>query len=326
MKYVAVVHAYNEEESITRVVNALCELIPNPMCIVLVDDGSTDGTHYRLLRMVKKWKGLVSLYRITSPKLTHAYLCRSRAFRLAVEKATAIVPDWEYLLKVDGDAIVPSDYIAKLRYKMRLNPKLGIASGVWQGGKLWVGRASNGAVLYRRSCWDDIEPPSPVPAWDTLLMLTAYRKGWWSTGFPSILYTELRPSDKHTFIEYYHTGIARYLSGFTLYHTFSVGVILWRRIKYYLRGSLRRLPDTIKFYLIGGVIMTISYLLCYVRDLPKPLDEDHYEYMKAHSMWETVMRYKLMERAALRKGGFISASSAQSVEELLPILPPRFGI
>lgn len=129
------------------------------------------------------------------------------------------VLDWEYLLKFDGDTIVPTNYVERLIAKMERDPKLGICSGMPYNEKIRLARASDAAKLYRRECWDDIQGLDILHAFDSHALLKAAQAGWRTRTIPTISFMEMRPSRKYGLDRWVLTGFARASFGLPLYHT-----------------------------------------------------------------------------------------------------------
>jgi len=187
LKYVALTSVRNEERFIKTTVNGVLSQTPSPDVYVVVDDGSTDNTSTIL-------SGLsgVTVVRVDNPRHPTRGVNLAWALNTGVQKLTELVPDWNFMLKVDGDSVLPRDYVRKLLKHLHENTNLGVTSGTPYDEKVWRGRASDGAKIYRRECFNDIKHFVPCNAFDTLAMLQAKRYGWVVESFPEIKYTQLR--------------------------------------------------------------------------------------------------------------------------------------
>lgn len=271
MTYVALTSAHNEEELLRGTLESVLKQSIPPSVYVVVDDGSTDDTPQIIadypIHCIKPQGG----------RFHQGYLNKQRAFNLGARFASRMV-DWRFMLKVDADSIIPPDYAQKLIEVMNRHPRVGMCSGIWEGGRMWVYRSSNGAILYRRECWDELEGYDPVPAWDTHFILEAYWKGWMSLALRHIRYKEQRSSERENLWEWYKTGMARYLQGFPLIHTIGVGVI-----------HMKKHPP-----ILGGLVMIITHLLFIICKMKKPFSKSYYRFANMFGKMELVLRIRYL--------------------------------
>ena len=150
LKYVALTSVRNEERFIKTTVNGVLSQTPSPDVYVVVDDGSTDNTSTIL-------SGLsgVTVVRVDNPRHPTRGVNLAWALNTGVQKLTELVPDWNFMLKVDGDSVLPRDYFRKLLKHLHENTNLGVTSGTPYDEKVWRGRASDGAKIYRRECFNE---------------------------------------------------------------------------------------------------------------------------------------------------------------------------
>jgi len=269
LKYVALTSAHNEEKLLSQTIESVLNQKPPPLVYVVVDDGSTNGTP----TLIEKYP--VQYIKTPEPRFPQGYLNKQRAFNMGAKFASRMI-DWDYMLKVDSDSVLPPDYVRKLIKIMEKHPRIGLCSGVWEGGRMWVYRSSNGAIIYRRECWDELEGYDPIPAWDTHFILEAYWKGWCSVAFRHIRYKELRSSERENLWEWYKTGMARYFQGFPLIHTIGVGVIHMK----------------LKPPLLGGLIMILTHLLYKLCNIKKPFSKSYYKFANLFGKMELVLRVR----------------------------------
>ena len=128
-------------------------------------------------------------------------------------------PDWEYMLKFDGDTVIPPHYVEHLVKEMEKDPRLGICAGKPAHERIRLARASDAAKLYRRECWDDIKGIDIWIAFDSHALLKAAQAGWKTATIPTVTFQELRPSGKYGLTRWVLTGFERASFGLPLYHT-----------------------------------------------------------------------------------------------------------
>jgi hypothetical protein len=225
-------------------------------------------------RTVAEMPGVIRL-RLENPRHPTRGVNLAWALNAGLAKLKKLVPDWAYLLKVDGDSVLPPDYFSCLFEKFEKNHSLGLSSGSPTDEKVWRGRASDGAKIYRRECFNDIRHFVPCNAFDTLAMLQAKRYGWVVESFPDIKYIQLRTWRRGNINRWILSGRSRYYLGFPSWHTFLIGIVY--------------LGDRPRF--IGSLSMFLAHALTSIGGLSKPFPKDYYDFVSKYAVWETLERY-----------------------------------
>ena len=269
MKYVALTSGRNEERFIRQTVEAVLALDPPPLVYVVVDDNSTDKTP----EILSEYKE-ITILRLKNPRHETRGVNLAWALNSGVKKVTKLVPDWNYLLKIDADSVLPRDYFKKLYKKFRENPQLGVSSGTPYDEKVWRGRASDGAKIYRRKCWEDIDHFTPGNAFDTLALIQAKQHGWIVESFTEIKYTQLRTWRRGNLNRWILSGRSRYFLGFPVWHTFLIALVY----------------STDRPWLIGGLTMFLAHVVTAIGRLKKPHSQVYYTFAKKYAMQELLER------------------------------------
>lgn len=280
MRIVAVTIARNEKLFIASAIESILKQTAPPQLYVVVDDDSTDGT----AEIIKNYP--VHYLKVGKPRLPLRPYNLVRGLRNGVNAATHMCPSWDFLVKLDADSVIPEDYLERLIARFGEDGRLGIASGVMRGRRVWRGRASDGAKIYRRDCWDDIGGLDNVIAWDTHAIVKAYQKGWKVSAFNDIEYVERRTSEREALFEWYLTGLTRYLLGFPLYHTIGVGAVYLRK----------------KPIVIGSSVMILSQIIHTLKRSQRPFDEPYYNFAKRYAYREARVRIGVALKALLGGG------------------------
>jgi glycosyltransferase involved in cell wall biosynthesis len=184
---------------------------------VIIDDRSTDDT-WPVITEAARHYGFIQPVRITGNpdrrlggNVVHLF---NRGYDL-------LPPDIPFVVKMDGDVLLPPDYFAFLMERFAADPGLGVASG-----KTFVPRRS-GWVLercagnhvpgpcktYRRTCLEDMGGLIPILGWDILDVTKARMRGWRTASYRHLPIYHLRPMGQvlgmmKTFLSY---GKACYL-------------------------------------------------------------------------------------------------------------------
>lgn len=270
VKYVALTSCRNEERFIQRTMRGILSQVPPPSRYVVVDDASKDNT--AAIISEEKRVDLVSLH---NPRHPIRGVNLAWALNAGVKRVTELEPDWEYLLKVDADSILPLDYFQKLLHKLEEDPSLGIVSGMPYDEKVWRGRASDGAKVYRRKCLDDIGPFFPCNAFDTLAFLQAKKHDWRVESFPDIKYAQLRTWRRGRLSRWVLSGRSRYYLGFPSWHTFLISIVY----------ATHRPP------VIGSLSMFLSHLLTRIGSPRRPLQREYYSFVSRYALQEALERF-----------------------------------
>jgi hypothetical protein len=102
--------------------------------------------------------------------------------------------EFDFLVKLDGDVSLETDYFAHLADEFSIDPRLGIASGACyyeEAGKLTLEKANEqqprgAARMYRKECWNDIGGVVKDLAWDVVDVYKARMLGWHTHAFRHI--------------------------------------------------------------------------------------------------------------------------------------------
>ncbi|MGE3164616.1 MAG: glycosyltransferase family 2 protein [Planctomycetota bacterium] len=220
-RYVVITPARDEEDNLPNTIASLAGQTVRPTEWVIVDDGSTDRTGQIADEAAAKYPWIRVLHRA------------NRGFRKAgggVMEAVyqgydALVSrDWQFLVKLDGDLYFEPDYFERCFAEFAKDARLGVGGGVIY--HVFDGREEvekhpmfhvRGATkIYRRECWNDIEPLIIAPGWDTMDEVKANMTGWTSRSFPDIRLRQYRftgdaDGQFKTFIK---NGRANYITGY----------------------------------------------------------------------------------------------------------------
>lgn len=265
--YVVVTTAKNEQDSISKTIDTVLTQSHPPILYVVVDDNSEDDT----LDIIKQKS--VTIVHINKPPIPVRSYNMLRGLLVGIKKATKEYPEWEYLLKVDADTLLPKKYVENLLSRLTSNPKVGIASGVMSKRTLQKTRPSDGAKIFRRACWDEIGGLDMIVGWDTHGTLKAMKEGWITRAYSDISYIEHRTSKKTSLKGWVQMGFNRYYLGFPLFHTCFASVIYLNDYPYFL----------------GSITMLLSQIIAGLTR-KRPFDVTYYSYVRKIALWEILER------------------------------------
>jgi len=274
-RYVVISPVRDERDLIGRTIESVMgqEVVPSQW--IIVDDGSRDNTGTVIEEYVRECPWITPIRR------------PDRGFR---EPGTGVidafytgyqhlrVPDWEFIVKLDGDLILTPDYFKNCLAEFRNDSTLGIGGGA-------VGHILDGAMyiepnpsfhvrgatkIYRRECWNAIGGLLKAPGWDTVDELKANMLGWTTRTFSHLPVLQARPTGATNGMwgNAVKNGRANYITG---YHP------LFMALK--CLGRARRRP-----YVISGVGLMYGYLQGYFKRLPRVPDQALIRYTRKQQL------------------------------------------
>lgn len=182
MNYAVLMHIYNEEEYIEKVLNAIIKQKKHPEYILIIDDGSKDKT----AEIVHTFE---TEYHLIKPDYEKpAYIRRSEAFNvgLSIIKEKPGQPD--AILKVDGDSVIEEYYASELLRHFHEPHTAAVSGKSTEYNK--VRNLNNGAVMYRLKT---LPYARTILGWDLDIELQLIEKGFNCIVDPTVYYTDLRP-------------------------------------------------------------------------------------------------------------------------------------
>lgn len=275
-RYVIVTPVRDEADHLPRTIDSVCRQAVPPVRWVIVNDGSQDGSGTIADNAAKRYFWITVVHR------------KDRGRRLpgggvmeAFHAGLAEVADWwDYLVKLDADLSFGDDYFSSLFNKFEASAELGIAGGTvcqLEGGRTIVDSPGDpqfhvrGATkVYRRACWDAIQPLAAGPGWDTIDEVKANAAGWSTRTFPDVLLVQHKPTGgaDGQWRNAFKNGRANYLSG---YHPLFMVAKCCKR-------SLH------KPIVIGGTALLLGFLSGYVQRMPRMLDAQSMRYLRGQQM------------------------------------------
>ncbi len=176
--------AYNEELMLPRALDSIAAQSMLPQRLLVVNDGSTDGTAEVVEAYARHypWIGLVNN---TRKEARAAGAKVVRAFNMGYQ--ALLVHDYDFLVKLDADLELPTDYFERIAGFFAADPRLGIAGGtiVIERNGEWVyehfsdeDHVKGAYKSYRRACFEAIGGLKPSIGWDTADELLARYHGW----------------------------------------------------------------------------------------------------------------------------------------------------
>lgn len=207
MFLVVVVPFLNERQLLAELLESLSEQSRRPDRLLLVDDGSSDGSEDVAEDFARRLPEATVLRRPprSASRDRLASASEYAAFLWALEQ---VEQEWDVAGKLDADLRLPPNTLAELERHLEEDPSLGMVGTFLQestpdGGmeRLQIPEEHvHGATkFYRRDCWEDIAPMRPMLGWDSIDERRARRAGWRtrSIALPGGDPVHLRPRMSH---------------------------------------------------------------------------------------------------------------------------------
>lgn len=202
MQYYIIIPAHNEEAFLADTLNSILRQSHQPKKVVVVNDNSTDGTEAIIdefcsgHKIFEKVNTLSSTEHMPGSKVVNA-------FNKGLEK---LDDDYDFLVKLDADIILPENYFEHIAYIFQGHPRVGIAGGFiyeQDAGKKWkLNHPMNkdhvrGAFkAYSKNCFKALGGLKSAMGWDTVDELLARYHGFEIFTDDTLKVRHLRPTGK----------------------------------------------------------------------------------------------------------------------------------
>lgn len=181
----------DEEQYVEKTIKSVLLQIVKPSEWIVVNDGSKDRTE----EIVKSYilnHSWISIINKQDRGFTQVGKGVIEAFNEGFKSIKD--DDWDYIVKLDCDISLESDFFERLLKEFERDEMLGIAGGVSyveEDGKLIEEKMPDfhpwaGARIYRRKCFNEIGGLVEELGWDTIDLLRAQMKGWSTKRFKDI--------------------------------------------------------------------------------------------------------------------------------------------
>ncbi|PSR15355.1 MAG: glycosyl transferase family 2 [Bacteroidetes bacterium] len=281
MNYAVIIPVYNEELYLAAALDSLMAQSLLPSQVIIVNDGSTDGTpaiiaqysqQYSQLKVVHKQEK--KTYRIGGTVVEN--------FQLGY---AALQPDFEFVVKLDADITLPVHYFATIAQHFSSRPKLGLAGGkqLMLKNKEWVyepigdpDHVKGPCKSYRKACLESMKGLRPTIGWDSADEMLAQFYGW-----------EVLVDDQ--LLIHHHRLTGTNTGQFAVRRRIGHG---FYRIRYgffvsafsALKSALRTPP-----YLVSGIAIFLGYLEAWIRRDTFAVTEEEGQYIRQFR-WQRMLK------------------------------------
>ena len=188
LRFLIVVPFLNEVDVLPELLTSLSDQERRPESLVLVDDGSTDGSTELAADFARSHPWATFLRRPPRPMTRDRLATASEfaAFQWALGQVETL--DWSVVAKLDADLRLPSAMLRELEEHLQACPRLGIVGTFLREARpgsdelvrlaIPVEHVHGATKFYRRECWEDIAPQAAILGWDTIDERSARHAGW----------------------------------------------------------------------------------------------------------------------------------------------------
>lgn len=199
MNYCIIIPAHNEEAFLALTLNSVLNQTLQPKKVVVVNDNSTDSTEAVLDDFVQK-SNLFEKLNITS---SIEHMPGSKVVNAFTKGLDKISINYDFIVKLDADVILPNHYFEEIASLFKLHPKAGIIGGFayeqdslgdWKLNHPMDKDHVRGAFKsYSSQCFKAIGGLKNAMGWDTVDELLAKFHGYEIITEDSLKVKHLRP-------------------------------------------------------------------------------------------------------------------------------------
>jgi len=240
IKVGVVIIAKNEEKFISKTIESLLDQDLKPYRIVLVDDGSTDKTS----EIASKYP-IEIIKREARKEFLQGNKDLANTINDGLEKFQND-KDCDYIIKMDADIILPSNYISTITQRMN-STKIAVSSGVIEGESTFVPRGAGRVVLL--DFWRKIGLKYPVNyGYERYLLTKAESFGYKFTVYRDLIMKTTRKTGvTYEPKRYYYYGLGLKALGYSFFYAIGRIMIFARKkpkgAYYMLKGYLSDYDD-----------------------------------------------------------------------------------
>ncbi|WP_317124738.1 glycosyltransferase [Faecalibacter macacae] len=250
-KYSIVIPAHNEEEFIKITLDSLVNQTITPYQVVIVNDNSTDNTQIIIEEYANKYEWITLFNRISKGE----HQPGSKVIQAFLAGYEIIKKDYDFIVKLDADLDIPTNYFETILKHFNANPKYGMVGGFayiekngdWILENLTDKDHIRGAFkAYRKETYNQIEGLRPHMGWDTVDELLCHFYNWDIKTDDSLHIKHLKPTGAvYSKSALYKQGTAYYALGYGFWITLIAATKLALRkkklsyIRYYIQGYLQ---------------------------------------------------------------------------------------
>lgn len=259
----------NEEQYLPALLESLSRQTRLPDRLVLVDDGSTDGSPVIAREFAHRHRYVRALHRPPRPAARDRLASASEwaAWQWALSQSGE---EGDLLVKLDADLRLPPRFFEEMERQFCDDPMLGLAGahlstvgadGIARRERNAADHVRGATKFYRAECYREISPIPQILGWDTIDEVATRLHGWRTANVavPGGDPVHLRMTGTYDgrLRGYRRRGVAAYGYGAHPLYVFVAG--------------LRRMTE--RPYILAGVNYMLGWARCWIRRSPRASPE-----------------------------------------------------
>jgi len=284
MKIALIIPAYNEEEFLPVTLNSLVQQDYHIDMIMLVNDGSSDGTEAICKTYAESYDNISYVTNLKKEKRASGAKV-VRAFNLGLKQIN--IEEYDIVAKIDSDIGFPKDYFSRVVKCFEEDNKVGLAGGIcmiesegeWKDERVANNDHVRGPLkCYRTEAFKQMKGLRSIMGWDTIDEFLLRYLGW-----EVIVMDDLKV--KHFRVTHSINGwyIESVLNG-EVFHNMGYNLFIA------ITSSLKR-AFTKKPYVLTGLVSLVSYLKNHIFAPKSVLDTDQKKFVNRYRLKQIMKRF-----------------------------------
>jgi len=200
LKYSIIIPAHNEERFLANCLESVIAQMHQPEEVIVVDDNSDDRTA-RIAKEFEKKSAKIKL--VSSGASSQSHEPGSKIVNAFYKGFNLISKDWDFVVKLDADVILPQNYFKIISDSFESDSKVGIAGGIafiekygkWTAENIGNKKQVRGPFKsYSKECFEKIGGIRRTIGWDTLDEMIAQYHGFKIKVLPDLIVKLQKPT------------------------------------------------------------------------------------------------------------------------------------
>jgi len=243
--YIMITPCKNEEKYLPKLIDSVLKQKIKPKLWLIINDGSTDKSTEIIEKAAKKHKWIICDnldQKKRDLRLRYSRICRD-GFKKIIKICKNKNINWDYMVLLDADLVLPKDHFQKLLKKFDENRNLGIASGQLyykEKGKLVQEPGpdyfpSGPVRTWRKNCFFETDMYKITYCPDSVSCMKARLNGWETKCYKDITGLHRRTSSANGLWKGYRiSGEGSYYLNFHPIHIIGKSIYLTFKKPYFI--------------------------------------------------------------------------------------------